>query len=78
MKRRAGRSHSSTTRRHRLGLGPRLSTARSAAFGTYCCYHWVSHCSADEDTEEGQTLVPASFANIVLVLTISWKREKSV
>lgn len=67
-----------TGMRQRLGLRPRLSTARSAVSGTYYCYHWVSHCSADEDTEEGQTLVLASFANIVLVLAISWKREKSV
>lgn len=62
----------------RLGLRPRLSTACSADSGAYYYYHLVSHRLADEDTEEGQTLVLASFANITLVLAISWKREKSV
>lgn len=48
----------------RLGLRPRLSTACSADSGAYYYYHLVSHRLADEDTEEGQTLVLASFANL--------------
>ena len=72
-------------RRREAGAAGEAGTQTQAP-GPMLCWLWdvplllllLSHRFMDEETEAGQTLVLASFANIMLGLALSWKRKKSV